>query len=81
MSYEQIGIALCGVTAIWLSQDSRGSVRRWACLLGLAGQPFWFYATYKASQWGMFGLCFLYTWAWFKGFRSNWWPVIKARFA
>ena len=69
---EQIGIALFGVFAVWLSQDARANWRKWACIFGLIGQPFWFYATYKASQWGMFGLCFLYSYAWGKGFYINW---------
>lgn len=69
---DQVAIALLGVTAIWLSQDQREAWRRYACLFGLAGQPFWFYATFTAGQWGIFALCFLYTWAWFKGFRVHW---------
>lgn len=69
---EQIAIALLGVTAIWLSQDERIARRRYASVLGLAGQPFWFYAAYTSEQWGIFVLCFFYTWAWFKGFRTHW---------
>lgn len=68
----QLGIALFGVAAIWLSQDALESRRRWASVLGLAGQPFWFWATFSAQQWGMFALCFLYSWSWFKGFRLHW---------
>jgi hypothetical protein len=69
---EQIGIALFGVAAVWLSQDKRESWRRFASIMGLIGQPFWFYATWKAGQWGMFGLCFLYNYAWGRGFYANW---------
>lgn len=70
--YEQIGIAIFGVAAIRLSQDHRHDVRRWACICGLLAQPFWFYTTWKAGQWGIFGLSFFYTWAWFKGLRTYW---------
>lgn len=69
---EQLAIMFTGVTAIWLSQDSDQNRRKYACLFGLAGQPFWFYSAYTAEQWGIFTLCFLYTWAWVKGFRNNW---------
>ena len=69
---EQVFIALTGVTAIWLSQDDRESFRRFASIFGLVGQPFWFYTAYTAEQWGIFILCFLYTVAWFKGFRAHW---------
>lgn len=69
---EQVGIALTGVVAIWLSQDKRERWRKYACLFGLAGQPFWFYSAYSTEQWGIFILCTFYTWAWLKGFRNNW---------
>lgn len=69
---EQIAIAVTGVVAIWLSQDKRESYRRYACLFGLAGQPFWFYSAWSADQYGIFMLCFLYTWAWIKGVRTHW---------
>lgn len=69
---EQIGIAVFGVAAIRLSQDQRDNVRRWACICGLCAQPFWFWTTYANGQWGIFALCFLYSWAWFKGVRTYW---------
>jgi len=72
---EQLGIALFGVTAVFLSQDARESRRRWACIAGLLGQPFWFYATWKAGQWGMFALCFLYAFSWARGLRTYWWKA------
>ena len=82
---EQMAIALTGVVAIWLSQDVRPSWRKWACIFGLCGQPFWFYAAWSSQQWGIFALCVFYTWAWAKGVRTNWWhnrprlPPLTAR--
>lgn len=72
MSFEQIGIVFTGMIAVWLTQDHRESWRRWACLFGMAGQPFWFYATYKAAQWGIFATCVVYTWSWWRGVRHHW---------
>jgi len=69
---DQIAIGLFSVTAVFLSQDRRAHVRRYACLFGLAAQPFWFYATYIAGQWGIFALSFLYTLSWLRGFRVHW---------
>lgn len=69
---DQILIALTGAVAVLLSQDERYSVRKYACLFGLLGQPFWFYATYIAEQWGIFALCFVYLAAWAKGFHVYW---------
>jgi uncharacterized membrane protein YgcG len=69
---DQIGIALTGAIAIWLSQDERRSWNRWACIFGLAGEPFWFLASYRAEQWGVFALAILYTIGWMRGVRNNW---------
>ena len=69
---EQIGIALCGVSAVWLSQDKNEKRRRWAPILGLIGQPFWFYSSYVAEQWGIFALSIMYTYGWAKGIKTYW---------
>jgi len=69
---SQFCIAATGATAIWLSQDLKFYRRRWASVAGLAGQPFWFYDTFMAQQWGMFFLTLVFTAAWAKGFYNHW---------
>jgi hypothetical protein len=69
---EQITIAIFGVAAVYLSQDRRENWRRWACIFGLAAQPAWFYMTWRAHQWGVFALCFLYAGSWLRGFVTHW---------
>ena len=69
---EQLAIALTGVTAIVLVQSKSEWLRKLACIFGLSGQPFWFYSAYQAEQWGVFGLCVLYTAAWGHGFWVHW---------
>lgn len=69
---EQVGIAVFGVTAVWLSQDEREHVRRWACVFGMAAQPFWYYTTFINHQWGIFALSFFYTYSWLKGVNAFW---------
>lgn len=69
---EQIMIALTGVTAIWLTQQSNEAWKKYACLFGLVGQPFWFYSAYVAEQWGIFILCIFYTYSWYLGLKNNW---------
>lgn len=69
---EQIAIAFTGVVTIWLSQDARSSWRKWACIFGILGQPFWFYSSYVAQQWGIFILAFFYTYSWIKGVYNFW---------
>lgn len=70
--FAQLFIGLFGVAAVFLSQDPRDSRRRFACLLGLAAQPFWFYTTWHAHQWGIFMLSFFYTFSWARGFVAHW---------
>jgi hypothetical protein len=72
MGLDQIGITLSGVIAIWLTQDKRPTWRRWACIFGMFAQPFWFYAAWKAEQWGIFAMCTLYTYAWARGLWTHW---------
>jgi hypothetical protein len=74
----QIGIAVCGVTAVYLSQDTRESRRKWASVFGLAGQPFWIAETVSAGQFLILALCALYAWSWWRGFYAHW---IKPRSA
>lgn len=68
---DQIGIALTGVTAIALSQ-SGPRAQRYACLFGLAGQPFWVWSAWHADQFGILVLTALYTAAWAKGIWTHW---------
>ena len=69
---EQLAIAFTGAFAVYLSQDKSPKARKFACIFGLIGQPFWFYTTYTNEQWGIFALCFFYTYSWLKGFKNNW---------
>ena len=74
---DQIAIALTGAVAVFLSQDKRESWRRWACIFGICGQPFWIYATLHSEQYGMFVLTLLYTVAWVRGVWNNW--IVNAK--
>ena len=76
---EQLAIALFGATAVWLSQDESSANQKLACIFGLIGQPFWFWATFHAEQWGMFALCFLYTAAWWRGFERHWLQQVRMK--
>jgi len=69
---EQGAIAILGISSVWLSQEISAERRKYACLFGLTAQPFWFYSTYQAEQWGMMFLCGVYTLAWGRGVYNNW---------
>lgn len=69
---DQIGIACTGVVAIFLTQSKHEWMRRYACLFGIAGQPFWIYSAVHAEQWGVLTLTALYTLAWARGVWTHW---------
>ena len=65
---SQYFIALFGLSAVYMSMVSESAfARTWAPVVGLAGQPFWLYATATTQQWGMFALCCAYTAIYIKG--------------
>jgi len=68
----QAFIGIFGMASIWLANDPRTNVRRWACIAGLAAQPFWIYATWQAGQWGIFALTFVYAAGWARGLKHQW---------
>ncbi|CAM3954699.1 Nicotinamide riboside transporter PnuC [Paracidovorax anthurii] len=72
MSFDQIAIALFGALAVWLSQARAARWRRWACVFGLLGQPFWFWASWRTGQWGVFAVSGLYALAWLRGVWVHW---------
>jgi hypothetical protein len=69
---EQSIIAICGLASVFLSQDRRVAWQRWACIFGIVAQPFWMYACWKAEQWGIFILSFVYAAGWVRGVFNFW---------
>ncbi|AVP58106.1 hypothetical protein [Pulveribacter suum] len=72
MGFDQIAIALLGAAAAWLSQARSLSSRRWACVFGLMGQPFWFYTAWHTAQWGLVAVSLIYLVAWLRGLWLYW---------
>jgi hypothetical protein len=68
----QTAIALLGPSAIWLSQSRNQQSQRWACILGLISQPFWFFATWQSGQWGVFVVVVACAMAWLQGLWIHW---------
>jgi hypothetical protein len=62
----QIAILLFSVPAMILITGD-GTLARWGWWLGLASQPFWIAATWRARQWGMLVLAIMYTGLWLRG--------------
>ncbi len=69
---EQLGIAMFGLTALWLSMGNSHSGRKWAPLIGLAGQPFWLLYALKTNGWGLGLLVAAYTAVYLRGAWIQW---------
>lgn len=65
-------ILITGGLSIWLTQCSHEKTRRWACIVGLAGNPFCLISTYNSGLWGMFLLTLFYSAAWLNGVWAFW---------
>jgi hypothetical protein len=66
----QVALVIFGVGAVYLSQSQDPNKRRWACIVGLCGQPFWYAAAW--GQPGMLVVVTLYTYCWMQGIWNNW---------
>ncbi len=49
----QIGLALCGMVSLWMAMGDHQGARKWAPLVGLAGQPFWLAYAMQAQRAGV----------------------------
>lgn len=72
MPVDQLAIMLTGVISAWMLNDLRGHIRKWGCVIGLLGQPFWAWSTFNHSQWGMLAVTVGYTVAFMRGIWVMW---------
>lgn len=68
---SQIAIMIFGASAIWFV-GRKEEWKRWGYILGILGQPFWFYSSFQSEQWGIFAMCFIYTYSWGQGILNYW---------
>ena len=70
MDFVQISMVLFGASSIWFI-TRKESWSKWGNVLGLIGQPFWFYAAITTQQWGILILTCFYTYSWIQGIYNN----------
>lgn len=64
----QFCMAAFGLTALWLAFNGKARrARRWAPVIGLLGQPFWFYFAWQQKSWGVLMLVIAYTFVYLNG--------------
>jgi len=68
----QLAIIVCSCSAIWLIGHERAGRRRCGYLIGLAGQPFWIYASFAAGNWGILLVSIWFTVAYGYGLKNHW---------
>lgn len=69
-AFLQIAIFMLSFAAIWLLNVPTPWAQ-WAPVVGLASQPFWMIATWRAAQPGMFLLAVAYCVPWILGIVNN----------
>lgn len=63
----QVIVLVSGSLSVWMTQSPSRALRRWACVVGIVGQPAWLAFTWSAGQWGMFAVSLVVTAAWLRG--------------
>lgn len=70
MNLLQTLILIFGATSIWMVGRTE-SWRKYGFLIGLLGQPLWYYMAWETQQWGVGAMCFFYTYSWASGVYHN----------
>ena len=71
----QLALAVFGLTALWLAMGRSERGRRWAPVIGLAGQPFWIAFAWSVGAWGLLTLSLAYTAVYARGAWVQWRPA------
>ncbi len=72
MSWDQLLLAMTGVTALWLVTRESKKAKRWAPVFGLSSQPLWFYTFWTHGQYGSLFLNVCYAVIWATAFYREW---------
>lgn len=68
----QLALAFFGLTALYMATGSNPRARRWAPVVGLAGQPFWVAFSMGAEAWGLLALSLAYSVVYLRGAWVQW---------
>lgn len=66
----QAMILICSIGALVLFGTKK--YYKFGFIVGLCGQPFWFWTTWHAEQWGIFAGSIIYTCLHIKGMWTHW---------
>jgi len=68
----QMALAFFGLTALFMAMGNNPRARRWAPIVGLAGQPFWIAFAIGAQAWGLLLLSIAYSAVYARGAFVQW---------
>jgi hypothetical protein len=68
----QFALALFGLTAMTMAMGRSARGRKWAPLIGLAGQPFWMVFAWQVDAWGLMALATAYSIVYARGAWLQW---------
>jgi len=71
----QLGLAFFGLSALWMAMGKNASARKWAPLVGLCGQPFWFALGVEKDAWVLLVLACAYSVVYIRGAWLQWRPA------
>ncbi len=69
---NQLCIALFGLTSMYFAMGHNVTMRKYAPIIGLCGQPFWGYFAYQTKGWGLAMLVLAYSLVYINGIRVQW---------
>lgn len=69
---NQIILAVADILPDILSQSKKYNIRRFDCIVGLLGEPFWFYYGFKTEQWAFCLLGTIFFFICLYGFYHKW---------
>ncbi len=67
-----LSLAFLTISSVFLSNSENNNERKYAPILGLTVQPFWFYTAYTSSNLGILLVTAFLSVSWFRGFYHQW---------
>lgn len=71
----QLALAVFGLAALAMAMGQRPALQKWAPIVGLLGQPFWFWFAMRSSAWGLLVLAVAFTATYAFGAWVQWKPA------
>ena len=72
MFISQLIMTPSGIISIYLTQSESYTLRKWASMVAMVGQPFWYILAWVTEAWGLFFMNFFFTFSWLKGIWIYW---------